>query len=89
MEEKKLGEKSKSYIEEHLREKTDLMSRGCQTCGSREFEVEHLLKYIPTVSLSGEVNLEHGAPYLEVVCHQCKKTHLFHATKMDIPELDL
>lgn len=88
-EEMELSEEQKNYISEHLEQNTDLLTRGCPTCGNREFEVENILKYIPTVGTEGKVELEYGAPYTEVVCTKCQKVHLFHVGKIGLPGMDI
>lgn len=83
-----LTEEQSAFFQNHISERTDLLSQGCPCCGSTQFELMSSLKYIPTASPGGQVNLEFGAPYFEITCSNCKSSQLFNAFIIDAPGMN-
>lgn len=83
-----ITEEQSVFFQNHIREKTNLLSQGCPCCGRTQFELTSSLKYIPTSSPGGQVNLQFGAPYFEIVCSNCNSSQLFNAFIMDAPGMN-
>lgn len=85
---REITDEQRTFFQKYIREKTNLLSRGCPTCGGTQYDLIPTLKYIPTVSPGGQANIEVGAPYFEIICSNCKSSHFFNAFMMDAPGLN-
>lgn len=77
-----LTEEHVSQILEHLKENTR-WTQGCSSCGGTNFAIQDRLRYMPSVTPNGDVNMQSGGVYFEVTCFDCGASQLYNTQVID------
>lgn len=77
-----LTEEHIRQIIQHLEENTHL-TESCPSCGGTNFAIQDRLRYMPSVTPGGDVNMQSGGVYFEVTCFDCGASQLYNTQVID------
>lgn len=83
-----LTEEHIRQISKHIQENTRLM-QGCSSCGGANFAIQDRLRFMPSVTPNGEVNMQSGGVYFEVTCFDCGASQLYNTQVIDALDIPI